>query len=175
MNMLVSNKSIHGSTLALTIIALVIFSWNITGCRPEPEAHFELQGLEVTPGFAEKDRLKTNEQWVAIVHTNLFQTGMPANDLYDVSTVFESIGDQDIAREVLLSNFFNQPELSLPSTESMIADPDAFIDQTYLRFFTRFPTQAERTYVREFILNNPGMTPELIYMSFGLSAEYLYY
>ncbi|MDC1486585.1 hypothetical protein N8134_03515 [Flavobacteriales bacterium] len=154
---------------------LVVCALASSGCRPEPEVSFELQGLEVTPGFADKDRLKTNEQWVAIVHTNLFQTGMPANDLYNVARVFESIGDQSIAREVLLSNFFNQPDLTLTPTDEMLADPDAFIDATYLRFYTRFPTQAERTFVREFILNNPGMTPELVYMSFGLSEEYRYY
>ena len=160
----------RGSNLLLALIALTAI-----GCRPEPEASFELQGLEVTPGFAVKDRLKTNEQWVAIVHTNLFQSAMSANDLYNAARVFESIGDQSLAREVLLSNFFNQPNLSLMTRDEMLENLDAFLDETYLRFYTRFPTQAERTYVREVILNNPGMTPELVYMSFALSDEYRYY
>lgn len=160
----------RGSKLVIALIALAAI-----GCRPEPEASFELQGLEVTPGFAVKDRLKTNEQWVAIVHTNLFQSAMSANDLYNAARVFESIGDQSLAREVLLSNFFNQPNLSLMTRDEMLENLDAFLDETYLRFYTRFPTQAERTYVREFILNNPGMTPELVYMSFALSDEYRYY
>lgn len=162
--------SMRGSKLLIALIALAAI-----GCRPEPEASFELQGLEVTPGFAVKDRLKTNEQWVAIVHTNLFQSAMSANDLYNAARVFESIGDQSLAREVLLSNFFNQPNLSLMTRDEMLENLDAFLDETYLRFYTRFPTQAERTYVREFILNNPGMTPELVYMSFALSDEYRYY
>ena len=160
----------RGSKLLITLIVLAAI-----GCRPEPEVSFELQGLEVTPGFAVKDRLKTNEQWVAIVHTNLFQSAMSANDLYNAARVFESIGDQSLAREVLLSNFFNQPNLNLMSRDEMLENLDAFLDETYLRFYTRFPTQAERTYVREFILNNPGMTPELVYMSFALSDEYRYY
>ena len=160
----------RGSNFLLALIALIAI-----GCRPEPEASFELQGLEVTPGFAVKDRLKTNEQWVAIVHTNLFQSAMSANDLYNAARVFESIGDQSLAREVLLSNFFNQPNLSLMTRDEMLENLDAFLDETYLRFYTRFPTQAERTYVREFVLNNPGMTPELVYMSFALSDEYRYY
>ena len=160
----------RGFKRVILLIAIAAVS-----CRPEPEVSFELQGLEVTPGFAVKDRLKTNEQWVAIVHTNLFQSAMSANDLYNAARVFESIGDQSLAREVLLSNFFNQPDLNLLTREEMVANLDAFLDETYLRFYTRFPTQAERTYVREFILNNPGMTPELVYMSFALSDEYRYY
>ena len=154
---------------------ILVIAVAAVSCRPEPEVSFELQGLEVTPGFAVKDRLKTNEQWVAIVHTNLFQSAMSANDLYNAARVFESIGDQSLAREVLLSNFFNQADLNLLTREEMVANLDAFLDETYLRFYTRFPTQAERTYVREFILNNPGMTPELVYMSFALSDEYRYY
>jgi hypothetical protein len=169
MNMLVFKRTFRNALFCAAFGAI------LSGCRPEPEVSFELQGLEVTPGFAVKDRLKTNEQWVAIVHTNLFQAGMPANDLYNAARVFESIGDQSIAREVLLSNFFNQPDLDLLSREEMLDNLEAFIDETYVRFFTRYPTQAERTYVREFILNNPGMTPELVYMSFALSDEYRYY
>jgi len=169
MNMPVFNRTWSRALLCAALSAA------LGGCRPEPDVSFELQGLEVTPGFAVKDRLKTNEQWVAIVHTNLFQAGMPANDLYNAARVFESIGDQSIAREVLLSNFFNQPDLELMSREEMLENLEAFIDETYVRFYTRYPTEAERTYVREFILNNPGMTPELVYMSFALSDEYRYY
>ena len=55
------------------------------------------------------------------------------------------------------------------------ADIDAFIDETYARFFVRLPTEAERTYVRNFIQGNPYMTPELVYFSFALSDEYMYY
>lgn len=145
------------------------------GCRPEPEVRFELNGIEVSPQTAVKDRLKSPEQWISIVHTNLFQTAMPANELFDVTEVFSSIGDQEIAREVLLSNFFNEPGVTLPTMEELQADPDAFIDETYVRFFVRLPSVAERTYLRNFIDNHPGMTPELIYMSFALSEEYLYY
>jgi hypothetical protein len=145
------------------------------GCRPEPDVRFELNGIEVSPQSAVKDRLKSPEQWISIVHTNLFQTAMPANELFDVTEVFSSIGDQEIAREVLLSNFFNEPDVTLPTMEALQADPDAFIDETYVRFFVRLPSVAERTYLRNFIDNHPGMTPELIYMSFALSEEYLYY
>ena len=155
--------------------AILLITVAVVSCRPEPEVSFELQGLEVTPGFAVKDRLKTNEQWVAIVHTNLFQSAMSANDLYNAARVFESIGDQDVAREVVLSNFFNQEGVILPSTESMHANPDAFITETYLRFLVRTPSTAELTYLRGFIAEHPQLTPEVVYLAFGLSEEYQYY
>lgn len=156
-------------------LLLLLLGVGAIGCRPDPQTHFELNGIEVSTQTAVKDRLKSPEQWVSIVYTNLFQAALPANELFDVSQVFSSIGDQEIAREVLLSNFFNSDEVQLPTPEEMQANPDAFIDETYLRFFVRLPTAAERTYVRNFLDNHPGMTPELVYMSFALSEEYLYY
>jgi hypothetical protein len=57
----------------------------------------------------------------------------------------------------------------------MNADIDTFIDDTYVRFYVRFPTEAEKTYVRNFIQSNPYMTPELVYFSFALSDEYMFY
>ncbi len=86
-----------------------------------------------------------------------------------------SIGDQELAREVLISNLFNTSSVQLPSQEEMMADLDGFIEETYKRFFVRLPSEGEKTWVKNFISNNPYMSPELVYFSFALSNEYLYY
>jgi hypothetical protein len=67
------------------------------------------------------------------------------------------------------------PEVQLPSQEAMLADSDQFVEATYVRFLVRYPTQAERTWMRNYIQNTPTVTPELVYSSFALSAEYLHY
>ena len=48
-------------------------------------------------------------------------------------------------------------------------------DDTYVRFLVRYPTEAERTWMRNFLTSNPAMTPELVYTAFALSEEYLHY
>lgn len=155
--------------------AIGVISLLVWGCERPAEAHYVLEDYGVEAASAGKDRLKSSEQWVSIVYTNLFQTGLPANDQFDIAEVFESIGDQDIAREVLLSNFFNEEGVVLPSVASMQANPDAFIEETYIRFFVRPPSTAERTFLRNFIQDTPDLTPELVYLAFGLSEEYQYY
>lgn len=100
---------------------------------------------------------------------------MSADEIYEVSRCIESIGDKELAREVIISNFMNKPGVILPSAEEMNANMDAFIDETYVRFLVRYPSEAERTYVRNFIEGNPFMTPELVYFSFALSNEYMFY
>ena len=135
---------------------------------------FELNPVELYPSNAGKTRIKSNEQYVAILHANLFQTAMSADEIYEVSRCIESIGDKELAREVIISNFMNKPGVILPSAEEMNANMDAFIDETYVRFWY-VTSVKQNTYVRNFIEGNPFMTPELVYFSFALSNEYMFY
>ena len=92
-----------------------------------------------------------------------------------LNNAIESIGDKELAREVIISNFMNDDNVQLPSVEEMNADIDNFIDETYIRFLVRYPNEAEKTWLKNFIQSNPYMTPEMVYFSFALSEEYLYY
>ena len=145
------------------------------GCKKEPEPLFLLNDVELYPSSAGKEKMKTNEQYVAILHANLFQTALSANDIFSINTCIESIGDKELAREVIISNFMNEPDVLIPTVEEMNLDLDAFIEDTYIRFYVRYPTEAEKLYVRNFITTNPYVTPEIVYFSFALSNEYLYY
>lgn len=147
----------------------------LSACKKEPDPEFHLNAVELLPPSAGKDKLKTNEQFVAILHANLFQTAMSANEIFDINNCIVSIGDKELAREVVISNFMNDEGVQLPTVEDMDADIDAFIDETYARFFVRYPTEAEKTYVRNYIEGNLFMTPELVYFSFALSDEYMFY
>jgi len=95
--------------------------------------------------------------------------------LFEIKQGFFSIGDQDIARESLVSNFMQRPDVVLPDASLMGSDPDTFIDETYVRFLVRYPTEAERTWMRNDLAANPTLTPELVYTAFALSEEYLHY
>jgi hypothetical protein len=69
----------------------------------------------------------------------------------------------------------NKPGVQLPSDSLMRANPEAFVSDTYERFFVREPSQAEISWFKNFIDSNPQLTPELVYFAFALSNEYLYY
>lgn len=145
------------------------------GCSVEPDVQYGLEPLQLQSSTADKDRAKTIDQWISILHADLFGTALGSAELFDIKQAFESIGDQDIARETLVANFMQNPEVQLPSQEAMLADSDQFVEATYVRFLVRYPTQAERTWMRNYIQNTPTVTPELVYSSFALSVEYLHY
>jgi len=158
------------SVLALSI-AIVLSS-----CKKEEAAYeYVVNNEDLYQSATLKDKLKTNEQWVSILYANMFQQALSANEIFEISLCIESIGDKQLAREVIISNFMNKPGVIMPTDSAMRADVDVFIDETYRRFLVRNPTEGERTWYRNYIMNDPNITPELVYFSFALSDEYLYY
>ena len=161
--------------LKTSVIVLMALLLSLSSCRKEPDAVFHINEVELYSSGGDKTKRKTNEQYVAILYTNLFQTALSANDLFDIGECIQSIGDKELAREVIISNFMNKPGVILPSEEDMNADLDQFITDTYVKFYVRYPTSAEKEFLRNFISSNPYLTPELVYFSFALSDEYMYY
>lgn len=160
---------------------LIILGTTVSGCRKDKETDrsFGVNEIGLLPPNAGKTKQKTNEQFVAILYANLFQRALSANQIFDISQCMESIGDQEIAREVVISNFMNKPGTIIPTKAEMTADLNGFIVDTYNRFLVRNPTEAEKTYFNNYLTSRitPADTllPELVYFSFALSDEYMYY
>ena len=63
----------------------------------------------------------------------------------------------------------------IPTKEEMDDDHETFIRNTYLRFLTRQPIEAELSWWLNYLNSNPTVTPELVFLSFSTSNEYYYY
>ena len=159
--------------LKITSVILLV-SLLPNGCTKEDDSYL-VNNEVLLPANAFKNKLKTDQQYAAILHANLFQEALSANELYDIAQCIESIGDKEVAREVLISNFMNKQGVQMPADSVMRADIDGFVFDTYKRFLVREPTEAEITFFRNYILSDPNVTPELVYFSFSLSNEYMFY
>jgi len=146
----------------------------ISGCRKEEDI-YEVNPEDLQLVETSKFKLKTTNQCVAILYANLFQTALSANKLVEINRLFDAIGDDHVAKEVLISNFMNDASVVIPSDTDMRADPETFIYETYVRFLIRRPTEAEQAYFVNLIETNTDITAELIYFSFALSDEYEYH
>lgn len=164
-------KPIFNSFILIALASVMVLPM---GCKKKEDSYEVISEL-ILPASAFKTKLKTDQQYVAILHANLFQTALSANELYDIARCMESIGDKEVAREVIISNFMNKPGVQIPTDSEMRLDLDYFITETYERFLVREPSQAEITYFRNYIVADPNVTPELVYFSFALSNEYLFY
>jgi len=162
--------SLPGAVAALTAVSALL-----TAFKKDPEVLYELNQVPLSVSAADKTKQKSNQQYVNILRTNLFQSGLSSSQAYNLDQLFQSIGDKELAKEVLISNFFNEAGVQMPTVDEMNNDLNGFIVETYKRFFVREPNEAEKTWIRNFIQSNPYMTPELVYFSFAMSNEYQYY
>lgn len=157
---------------ALPILSAILIL-SFTSC--EKDVEYEVNEETILPPNANKTKLKSDQQYIAILYANLFQTALSSDNLFEASECIQSIGDKTLAHEVLISNYMNKSDVILPTNEEMRADLDAFITETYNRFLVRNPTEAERQYFKNYINTHPNVRPELVYFSFALSNEYQYY
>jgi len=136
---------------------------------------YELNEVHTTSYNANKNKLKSSNQFISILHANLFQKALSANELVEISRCIESIGDKEVAHEIILSNFMNKEGVIIPSDSLMRDDLNVFIEESYKRFFVRDITEAEREFFLSFFESHPNVSAEMVYMAFSLSNEYQYY
>ncbi|MFK7806535.1 MAG: hypothetical protein AB8F74_01920 [Saprospiraceae bacterium] len=167
-------------TTALAVLCLLLFS----SCKKEtttihtPQVDnyvYDITGENIYQSNADKNKEKSTEQYVSILYSNLFQNAIGQNDLVEISEIRRAIGDKQIADELILNAFVNNNLVIIPTNTEMRANIDAFVEETYLRFFLRKPDPYEIYELKSEIEADNALSPELIYMGFALSNEYKFY
>lgn len=156
------------------IITILSFILLFAACKNK-DYIYQVNEVSILPNNADKNKQKTNEQYINIVYANLYQKALSPDKLVDLSNVLQSIGDKQVGYEIIISKMMNDPAVKLPTAADMKADPDKFIIETYKRFYVRQPTQAEKSFFVNFLKSHPNLTPEHVYFAFSTSAEYYYY
>jgi len=156
------------------LILLFFFSVLVSSCKKE-DIIYDVNSVNAASYNANKNKLKSIPQYISILYANLFQKALSANELVEIKNCIESIGDKEVAHEIVLSNFMNKTGVTLPSDSLMRADINVFIEQTYKRFYVRDLTEAEREFFLNFFESHPNVSVEMVYSAFSLSNEYQFY
>lgn len=155
----------------MMIVALIA----VPSCHKEKDVIYGLNEVPAVPINAEKNKLKSSAQYLAILHANLFQQALSSNEMVELADIIEAFGDKSLIHEVIISNFMNKPGVILPPDSLMRANLDSFITETYKRFFVRPPSELEKEHFRNYLQMHENVTPELVYMAFALADEYQFY
>lgn len=159
----------------LMMLSLTLVLW--MGCRKK-DTNYGVVQVPSSGDNLNKDKDKSNIEFHSILSTNLFQKPMSINELTRLDRVIQSCGDKTLINEVIISNYMNSSSVRLPSRAMMVDSTERFIEETYVRFFIRRPTQAEKTWFINYInanKSNPNFRPELVYTAFAASDEYMFY
>ena len=155
-------------------LSFLIFIILFSSCKKDDPV-YSINQIQANAYNANKTKLKSPSQFISILYANLFQKALSANELVEITRCIESVGDKELVHEVIISNFMNRDEVTLPSDSLMRADLEAFIEETYRRFYVRDITAAEREFFINFFNANPDVSAEMVYTAFSLSNEYQFY
>lgn len=160
--------------ISITMFGL-FFSIASLGCKKEQRIRFGTQGVEVTEDKSLKNKKKNDAEYISILYTNLYQTAISPNQLYKTQIIIYSIGDQDVATEMLLSNYFNTGVIKLPTNIDMRSNLEKFVVDSYKRFYLRYPSEGEKAFFIQYITRNSAVTVEMVFTAFSTSKEFQYY
>ena len=165
------------TSVRIPFVACLLLSMTVfLSCEKKTDYYvYEVEDIEITPVNSYKDKPKTHSQYISILYANMFQTAIGPNQMLQALKAIESIGDKQVAYDILVSKYMNDPNVKLPSDESMREDPEAFVRDTYKRFLVRQPTEAELQWMINYIESRPTLTTELVYFSFATSNEHAHY
>lgn len=159
---------------SLYIIYSIVLIIN-TNCSKELQVKYQVNSVNIYETKAQKIKAKNEAEYISILYTNLYQSAIDPTVLFQSQCVLYSIGDQNVAKEMLLSGYFNQSSIKIPSNAEMRNNIPVFIENTYKRFYLRLPTEAEKMYFKNYISNNTNVTVEMVYTAFSTSDEYSFY
>jgi hypothetical protein len=163
-------------TFKLTFFLLLLIG--VSACKKKDTNTYEVVDTNTYGNNLDKDKSKSNIEFHSILSTNLFQKPSSINELSRTDRVMQSCGDKSLINEVIISNYMNSANVKLPSRKMMTDSTERFIEETFIRFFIRRPTEAEKTWFTNFInanKSNPNFRPELVYTAFAASDEYMFY
>jgi len=155
-------------------LLLIVMAF-LVSCNKKVDVSYKIEDISVYETKAHKQKAKNEAEYISILYTNLFQEAISPSTLYQAQIVLYSIGDQNVAKEMLLSNYFNRTDFKIPTEQYMRSNIEGFVIETYKRFLLRTPSEAEKTYFIRYITNNKDVTVEMVYSAFAASDEYGYY
>lgn len=156
-------------------ISIYIFCFLIASSCAKEEYRYGLNSTDILQPSANKDKLKTAEQYIAVIYVNLFQKAISTKELVELERLVRSVGDKRLVYELIISSFLNDPNVIIPPSADMRVNVKKFLEETYQRFYIRKPSELELEYFRNYIENNPNVTPEMVYFSFAISDEFFFY
>lgn len=157
--------------LALSISLLVLQ----TSCNKEKRYIYEVQQQELYQSAAQKQNLKTTDQFISIAYSHLFGASITNTELTKYNIALQSLGDKSTMQDMIVKSMINRSGVQLVSNTAMRADIPTFVEETYLRFYNRKPNEFERWKMKDLIEKNTDVTPQMIYYSMMTSDEYRYY
>jgi len=153
-------------------IGVVLISF---ACKREVVQQYEVNEVNLYTSASEKKNLKTDEQFISILYSDLFETGISNSKLQELNQAYTSMGDKSLVIDILIKSLMADPGAKIPVENDMRANPADFVENVYKKLLVRKPTPQEEWFLTNQIEKEQDLTPMDIYYSILTSDEYRYY
>lgn len=158
-----------------SVYAMMAFLVMQTSCNKEKRYIYQVQDQELYQSAAQKQNLKTTDQFISIAYSHLFGISITNNELNQYNISLQALGDKATMQDMIVKSMINRGGVQLVTNTAMRADIPTFVEETYLRFYNRKPNEFERWKMKDLIEKGTDITPKMIYYSMMTSDEYRYY
>lgn len=135
----------------------------------------EVNEVEVSQEGVEKHNLKSDLEFLSLAYSDLTGETISDQELTALVAAYSATGDKQLVADIIVRNLLNSPLVSMPDNQDMRNNLDAFIQETYLKFYVREPSAYEAWELKQLIESDPELTAEMIYYAFLTSDEYRFY
>ena len=148
----------------------------LSSCKRDPSYIFEVNDVTVTASTGEKNRLKTDIEFVSIAHTDIFGSNISSNNLENIVTTYKSFGDKSLTIEMIIRKFIDDGGTNITAIDrSSKTSIESFVINTYKKLYNREPDAFEKWYLSDLIANDDVINAEIVYFSMMTANEYRYY
>jgi hypothetical protein len=156
------------------ILILVLF---ISACKKDdPTYLFEVDNIQVKPNSANKDRLKTDIEFISIAYNDLYGANISQSELDEIIRSYQSFGDKSLVIELIIKKFVFSSQSNITTIDrSSDATIEAFVQESYEKIYNRTPNSFEKWYLTDFLKSNEDINSQTFYYSIMTANEYRYY
>ena len=158
------------------IFHIVLMAITLIACKQDPSSIFEVEDVTVSLNEGEKNRLKTDIEFVSIAYTDIFSTNISQNNLEDIITTYKSLGDKSLVIEMIVRKFISEGGGTIQNIDrSSSTSIESFVTHVYKKLYNRTPDAYELWYLTDVIQKDQDINASLIYYSMMTANEYRYY
>ena len=166
MNFCAEIKNWRGGALFLLLL--------LTTACTKPEAIYEVEPVTVNVQGGTKRALKSERQFISGAFADVLKKQMTSDELDEAMICYNAMSDKDLMRDMIIRDMLKRSS-RIPSSTEMRADTEKFVQETYVRFYKRDPSDLERWTVKQQIDQDTSLLPVMIYYAFMSGEEYRYY
>ena len=166
MNFCAEIKKWSGGALLLLLL--------LTAACTKPEPIYEVEPVTVNVQGGAKRAVKSDRQFISGAFADVLKKQMTSDELDEAMVCYNAMSDKELMSDMIIRDMLKRSS-RIPSSTEMRADTEKFVQETYVRFYKRDPSDLERWTVKQQIDQDTSLLPVMVYYAFMSGEEYRYY